>query len=101
MLGLPAANLKNYWTLTNLIRDAGIKLSACQASTVKHAVAKSLTTSRTLWRVAAGMGKSHMMMFAALLLLTQRPSAKVYMLYPNADLLEKDAKLLDILKQIS
>ena len=92
--------IPDYELLLQLFRQASISLSHCQASTVKHCIAHSLKTQRSLWRVGAGMGKSHLIGFASLLLLNLKPEANVYIVYSSEDLMKKDAHLFEAVKRI-
>ena len=47
------------------------------------------------------MGKSHLISFAALLLLSSNPEAKVYIMYSHSELMDKDYKLVDAIIQVS
>ena len=93
--------LPNYEVLRDMFRQANIPLSDCQASTVKHCVANCLKVSKSLWRVGAGMGKSHLIAFATLLLLNLKPESTIYVVFSSRDLMNKDAGMIEAVKAIS
>ena len=101
LLQMFAKDPPRFRLLLSLFREARLPLSDCQASTVKHCVALSSTQRRQLWRAEAGMGKSHLIYFAALYLVSAKPNATVYIVYSNSALMEKDAHLLEAVKTLS
>ena len=91
----------NFDITMDLFKEANIDISACQASVVKHAVAQCLKESRTLWRVGAGMGKSHMIALVTTLLVNLKPDSNIYVVYSNQGLLDKDDPLMNVVSYIT
>ena len=100
LMKLPALDIPNYTLHLNLIRQAGIDISACQGCVSRHAVSHSRTFKHSLWRVAASMGKSHIIAFVALLLMSTAPYPRVSVVYANALLQEKDRPFIERVRKL-
>ena len=100
LMSLPAHDIAGYMLHKNLIRQAGIDISACQGCVSRHAVSHSRTFKHSLWRVAASMGKSHIIAFVALLLMSTAPYPRVSVVYANALLQEKDRPFIERVRKL-
>ena len=61
----------------------------------------SFFNERSLWQVASGMGKSHLIALIAYVLLFERPKANIYIAYSHKDLMDRDQTLLNAIKELS
>lgn len=100
LMEVELVDLPHYEMLLNLFREAHINLSDCQASVAKHCASASMNTKRSLWRVGAGLGKSHLMSFLAMLLLDAKPDSTIYLVYSTLDLMEKDSEMINAVKHL-
>ena len=95
LMKIPALDIPSYMLHKNLIRQAGVDISACQGCVSRHTVSHSRTFKHSLWRVAPSMGKSHIIAFVTLLLMSTPPYPRVSVLYANELLLEKDQVFME------
>ena len=93
--------LKNFDFLLKQVNDAEVSINHCQASTAKHCVTVSEDKKRSLWRVGAGLGKSHLIMLISLILLKLEHRSTIYIVFSSEDLQKKDEHLIEIATRLS
>ena len=59
-----------------------------------------MNTKRSLWRVGAGLGKSHLLSFIAMLLHRVKLSGAIYIVYSTQELLDKDSEMINAVKNL-
>ena len=101
LMDVALVDLPHYKMLRNFFREAHINLSDCQASVVKYCASASMNMKKSLWRVGAGLGKSHLMSFLAMLLLDAKPDSTIYLVYSTLGLMEKDSIMIDTVKKLT
>jgi hypothetical protein len=89
---LPNTASKLNQAIANTFHETGLGPNNWQLATAEYIVANSSSHShrKQIWTVASGMGKSRIAATIALILLLKHNVQKVYMVFDQAELLQRD-----------